>query len=430
MSAAIDQLPPAAAPSVAWWREPTGAQWGAFAAAWIAWVLDAFDFTVYLLVASAISKELGVSLTLASFSVTLTLLMRMVGGLTAGAIADRAGRKKPLLFAIAWFALCDAAIFAAPSFTFVFIFRTLFGLGMGAQWTSGATLAMENWPERSKAIASGLLQGSWAIGYILAAQAYKWIVPAHGWRALFLVAAAPAVLALPLVALVKEGPRAAKVLASGAATVAVKFSALFKPPYRDRLIWAAIVEALGFGVYYAMAALWPSFLGKERKLDPAAIATLVTYFNLANLAGSVVCGWLASKRGIAIAVWLPALLMLPLIPLYLQTSNEHLWIGALCAGGIGVAYVGITPLLLTGLFEPEVRARAVGLVYHVGASFAAIVPPATAFAYDHFGWPLSRSIAVSIAFCEFFLAVALWLRPAGVLVPPSRISPNRRNDPA
>ena len=406
---------------IAWWREPTGAQWGAFGAAWVAWVLDAFDFTVFLLVMPLLVAEFKVSLTAAAGSVTLTLLLRLLGGLAAGAVADRYGRKRPLLFAIFWFAVCDAAIFIAPSFAWVLVFRTLFGFGMGAQWTSGATLAMENWPERSKAIASGLLQGSWAVGYMLAAIVSTHIVPAFGWRALFLAAAAPALIALPLIALVKEkgGVRkSADPIIPKPAPVPI--SVLFKPPHRERVIWAAIVEALGFGVYYAMAALWPTLLRTERGLDATAIGHLVTLFNIAMLFGSVACGLLAAKKGIAVAIWIPALLMIPLIPLYIGVGNDLLWLGALCAGGIGVAYVGITPLLLTGLFNAEVRARAVGLVYHVGAAAAALLPPLVATLHDRFGWPLSRSIGASIGICELLLAVALWLRPAGVLPSPTK----------
>ncbi len=409
-----------------WWREPTGAQWGAFGAAWVAWVLDAFDFTVFILVMPLLMAEFKVDVTQAAGSVTLTLLLRLLGGLAAGAVADRYGRKRPLLFAIAWFALCDAAIFIAPSFAWVLVFRTLFGFGMGAQWTSGATLAMENWPERSKAIASGMLQGSWAVGYMLAAIVSAHVVPTFGWRALFLAAAAPALVALPLIAMVKEKAR----LTTGATEAektkpaAVPISVLFRPPHRSRLFWAIIVEGLGFGVYYAMVLFWPTMLKTERGLDAAAIGHLVTLFNIAMLFGSVACGLLAARKGIAVAIWIPALLMIPLIPLYIGVGNDLLWLGALCAGGIGVAYVGITPLLLTGLFEAEVRARAVGLVYHVGAAAAALLPPLVATLHDRFGWPLSRSIGASIGICELLLAVALWLRPAGVLPSPPKPDSN------
>ena len=148
-----------------WWREPTRAQWCAFGAAWAGWVLDAFDFTIFMLVMPRHRAASSASRSLATAgSITLTLFARLVGGYIAGAAADRWGRKLPLMISILWFAVCDGAVALAPSFGWILVLRTLFGLGMGAEWTTGTTLAMENWPTRSRGIASGVLQGSWAVG--------------------------------------------------------------------------------------------------------------------------------------------------------------------------------------------------------------------------------------------------------------------------
>src|SRR5262249_52432671 len=137
-------------------------------------------------------------------SIALTLLARLAGGVLAGAAADRWGRKLPLMLSILWFAACDGAIALAPSFGWVLALRTLFGFGMGAEWASGTALAMESWPARSRGIASGILQGSWAIGYLCAAGASGFVLPHFGWRGLFVLAAIPALLVLPIRAWVPE----------------------------------------------------------------------------------------------------------------------------------------------------------------------------------------------------------------------------------
>src|SRR4051812_38306263 len=126
----------------AWWREPTRGQWFTFVAAWVGWVLDAFDFTIFLLVMPLMAREFHVGVTATAGSITLTLLLRLFGGVAAGAAADRWSRKLPLMISLVWFALCDGAVAFAPTFKWVLILRTLFGFGMGAEWTSGATLAM------------------------------------------------------------------------------------------------------------------------------------------------------------------------------------------------------------------------------------------------------------------------------------------------
>src|SRR5687767_10810699 len=96
-------------PQQAWWREPTKGQWISFSAAWAGWVLDSFDFTIFLLAMPAISKEFGISSTTTALSITLTLLMRLAGGFFAGTLADKVGRKLPLMISIVWFAACDGA---------------------------------------------------------------------------------------------------------------------------------------------------------------------------------------------------------------------------------------------------------------------------------------------------------------------------------
>ena len=153
-------------------------RWAAFWAAWVGWVLDAFDFTIYIVVAQHLIKEFGVSPTAIGGSLTLTLLVRLVGGFVAGWMADRWGRKLPLMLSLVWFAVFDAAIYFAPSWVAVVVLRTIFGFGMGAEWTAGTAMAMENWPARSRRLASGLLQAGWPIGFLLAALTAYFVVHA------------------------------------------------------------------------------------------------------------------------------------------------------------------------------------------------------------------------------------------------------------
>ena len=98
----------------AWWREPTRAQWCAFGAAWAGWVLDAFDFTIFMLVMPNIARDFHVASVATAGSITLTLFARLAGGFIAGAAADRWGRKVPLMISIVWFAACDGAVALAP----------------------------------------------------------------------------------------------------------------------------------------------------------------------------------------------------------------------------------------------------------------------------------------------------------------------------
>src|SRR5438309_9923454 len=90
-----------------WWKEPTKDQWYAYIAAWLGWTLDAFDFTIFLLIMLPISQEFGVPLTAVTAVFTVTLWMRLLGATAAGWLADRMGRKAPLMISIAWYSLCN-----------------------------------------------------------------------------------------------------------------------------------------------------------------------------------------------------------------------------------------------------------------------------------------------------------------------------------
>jgi SHS family lactate transporter-like MFS transporter len=243
----------------------------------------------------------------------------------------------------------------------VLILRTLFGFGMGAEWTAGATLAMESWPEKTRGLASGVLQGSWAVGYLLAAAASAYIVPRWGWRPLFLLAALPALMVLPIRFLV------------------------------------------GFGVYYALSGVYPAMLA-GRGLDASQIGGVLVVFNLGMLVGSIVCGVLAQRRGPLVAIALPALAMLPLLPLYVGAVPGALHLGAFLGGAVGVGFCGTVPAMLTGLFPTAVRGRAVGIVYHAGAFAAAFVPLVVTALAEHTALGLPGAIALVAGVLELALA--------------------------
>jgi SHS family lactate transporter-like MFS transporter len=383
-----------------------------FLAAWSAWVLDAFDFTVFVLVMRDITTEFGVSYTSGALSITLTLLFRLVGGLAAGSVADRIGRKAPLAIAIAWFALCDAGVAFAPGFGWILALRTLFGLGMGAQWASGATLAMENWPERSRGIASGVLQGSWAIGYFLAALVYRTVLPMWGWRALFIVAAVPALVVLPLLLAVPESQAWKEARASHPHYGLRDFVA---DGLVGRIAWACLLWAFAFGVYYGLTNLYPVLLRGELAQGVAGVARLVMLFNVGMMVGSIACGAAASRWGPVLALAVPVLVLLPVLPFYTGLAPGWLDLAAVLAGALGAGISGVTPMLLTQLFPARARARSVAVVYHVGALLAAVTAPLIAMLAERGGLGLARSITFVSGASAVLMVGTLLLRPRGAV---------------
>src|SRR6195952_2715684 len=186
----------APASALPWWKEPTKDQWYAYCAAWMGWTLDAFDFTVFLLIMAPIAQEFHVPLIDVTAIFSVTLIMRLAGATASGWLADRMGRRAPLMISILWYSICNFAAGFSPSFTFLFVVRALLGIGMGAEWPAGAALAMESWPARSRGLMSGVLQGSWGLGFALSSLAYGFLFDLIGWRGLLWLGILPALVVI------------------------------------------------------------------------------------------------------------------------------------------------------------------------------------------------------------------------------------------
>src|SRR5205823_1239726 len=165
-------------------------------AGFLGWTLDAFDFFLVVMTLTAIAKEFGKSDAAIALSITLTLAFRPVGAFIFGLLADRYGRKLPLMIDLVFYSVVEVLTGFAPNYTSFLVLRALFGIGMGAEWGVGASLVMEKVPARYRGVVSGLLQQGYALGYLLAAVCYLVVFPRWGWRPLFFIGGLPALLAL------------------------------------------------------------------------------------------------------------------------------------------------------------------------------------------------------------------------------------------
>ncbi|MGB9430950.1 MAG: MFS transporter [Candidatus Acidiferrum sp.] len=168
----------------------------ALLAGFLGWTLDAFDFFVIVFLYDTLAREFSVSKKAIVLTTAATLALRPVGALLFGLLADRYGRRIPLMANVIYFSVIEVLCGFAPNFTVFFILRALFGIGMGGEWGVGASLAMEAAPPRWRGMLSGILQGGYPMGYLLASVAARFVLPALGWRWMFWLGALPALLAL------------------------------------------------------------------------------------------------------------------------------------------------------------------------------------------------------------------------------------------
>src|SRR5580704_15176140 len=403
----------AAGAAIPWWKEPTKDQWLAWIAAWLGWLLDAFDFTIFLLIMVPISKEFGVPLVSVLAIFTVTLWVRLIGATASGWLADRVGRKTPLMISILWYSICNFIAGFAPSFWFLFLFRALLGIGMGAEWPAGAALAMESWPARSRGLMSGVLQGSWGLGFALSALAYGFLFDLIGWRGLLWIGILPALVVIWIRYYVKEPEvwveNKRKQKESKVEVKAPLFS-IFKRGLRYNTLTACLWMGSAFCVYYSIWALFSTYLQKELNWTPLMVATPLFWANIVVFAGSGLWGLVSDKWGRRPGIIVPATIAIFVTPLYLWTQDPSYIVGGFILQGIfGGSIYGQNPSYLAERFPTEVRATASGFVYHQGAIWGGLIAPVLTYlaVQMNLGFALPMMISTMIFLVVVVIAVLL-----------------------
>jgi SHS family lactate transporter-like MFS transporter len=397
---------------IPWWKEPTKDQWLAWWAAWLGWTLDAFDFTVFLLIMVPIAKEFDVPLTDVALVFTLTLWMRLVGAVASGWLADRVGRKLPLMISILGYSLCNFIAGFSPTFWFLLLFRALLGAFMGAEWPAGAALSMETWPQRSRGFMGGVLQGSWGVGFLMSSAIYALLYNSIGWRGMLWMGILPALSVVYVRYLVKEPPIWAenrRLQREENREMRTPLFSIFKRGMLGNTLTACWWMAGGFVLYYSVQALFPTHLQKDLGLSPAMLATPIMIANVVVLLAAGFWGWVADRFSRRASMIIPGVLSIPLAFFYLLTGDYtvmvvgYVMMGACGGGGMG----GPVPAYLNERFPTEIRATATAFCYHQGAIWGGLVPPLLTYfatSYD-FGFTIPMLIGACVGAASWTLGL-------------------------
>ncbi len=400
-----------------WYHELTRDQWRAFAGTFLGWMFDGFDFTVLTFILIDIQKTFSVDAVLAGALGTVTLVMRLVGGVLAGAAADKWGRKLPLMLSILWFSIFAFLSGFSTSYAMLFAFRALFGIGMGGVWAAGMPLTLEHWPAHLRGAASGMLQGGFAWGFILAAFAFRLIypmfngIPDLGWRVMFSIGILPALIVPWIRARVLESPvwleRQRHMRATGRTDKPPLVRLFQRDLIGTTLQCAALMTAFMFS-YYSIV-FWYATLVRARGVEP--LVYLVT-LNLGQALGNPVWGHISDGRlGRRGAVALSALLGVAGVPLFALSTNPMLmWVGAVVVGVCGIGIWGMAPTYLTERFPTAVRSVGPGFAFHAGAALGSMTPTVIGIMQQR-GMPLGNAMALLIAIAGLTVAAVIWLGP-------------------
>ncbi len=342
----------------------------AMGAGFLGWTLDAFDFFVVIFLLDTLAEHFHVPKSDVVLSITATLMMRPIGALLFGMMADRYGRRRPLMANVLFFSAVELLCGFAPNFTVFFILRMLFGIGMGGEWGVGASLAMEHAPVKWRGILSGILQAGYPIGYLLAAVAARLVLPAWGWRAMFWVGGAPALLAIYIRTKVPESE-------------AWKQHRLTRTIDGPRIAWqhrwlSLYLIALMFlmnCLSHGTQDLYPDFLKHGHGVPANTVAYITIFFNVGAVVGAIIFGLLSERIGRRYSMLAALAVALAVIPAWAFGSTlTVLALGAfLMQMGVQGAW-GIIPVHLNELSPDAVRGLLPGFTYQVGILFASFTP--------------------------------------------------------
>ena len=374
-------LPPMLASVLSHFRRLSSAQRHTFLAAFLGWTLDSLDFFILTFCVSAIAAEFHTQVSAVMGGVFLTQAFRPLGALFFGMLADRYGRRPVLMINIVSFSVIELACAFAPSLTALLCLRALFGIAMGGEWGVGAALAFETLPKEGRGTFSGILQEGYAMGSILAAAAFALFfkgfhlfglqVPGIGWRGLFILGAAPALLVFYVQARVPESPvwlagaanRAARRAGVAAKSTTPGQILAFLPTFLFLILLMTAFMSFSHGTQ----DLYPTFLSSYAKLTPFTVGLIGVLYGVGSIAGGIVFGTLSERWGRKRAIVTASLLAIPVIPLYAYgLSAITLGIGAVLMQFMVQGAWGVVPAYLTELSPAPVRATAPGLAYQLG----------------------------------------------------------------
>ncbi|MCG6989306.1 MAG: MFS transporter [Gemmatimonadetes bacterium] len=366
----------------------------ALLAGFLGWTLDAFDFFLVVMCLGAIGKEFGETDEAVAFALLLTLAFRPVGAFIFGLIADRYGRRLPLMLDLVFFSIIEVLTGLSPNFTTFLVLRALYGIGMGAEWGVGASLAMEKAPSRRRGILSGLLQEGYAFGYLLAAACYFLIFPRFGWRPLFFVGGAPALLAIYVRYNVKESEVWEKVRHTD-------WRSLFREIVGNwRLfLYITLLMAMMNAVSHGTQDLYPTFLQRDWHFSPQMRAALTAFSMVGAIIGGIVTGMVSDRIGRRRAIMGTLVLAILAIPIWVfAPSLTVLWIGAFVMQFMVQGAWGVIPAHITELSPDGVRGFLPGFAYQCGAAIAGLIPLLDARVAERMSYAKSLALVGVVVF--------------------------------
>jgi MFS family permease len=404
-----------------------------FWAAWGGWALDGMDSFIYALVLVPALTELlpssGIAATQANigyYGSVLFALFLIGWGLSMvwGPIADRFGRVRTLMLTILCYSLFTFLCAVVTTVWQLAIVRLLCGIGIGGEWSMGGTFVAEEWPEERRALGAGYMHTGYYFGFFLAAIANYYIGAAHGWRLMFVLGGAPALL----VGFIRYGVRESAVWRTQMADRSVRrptmrqaFLALFSATYARRTIFNSLfmlvsIVGLWAGSVYVPASVTQIAMREGHgAMDAARLASYGTMvLSIGTILGCLALPAIAERLGRRVTLALYFAVMFLSIAIgfgyvfYLGADALEWFLVGLFFLGLGGANFAMYTLWLPEQYSTSCRASAFAFITSVGRFIGAGITFLVGAAVAHFG-----TIGTPVALTSIAFLLGLLLLPFG-----------------
>lgn len=372
-----------------------------FLFAFFGWTFDFYDLVLLGFLKEHVGRDLHLTHSAEAWMLGVALGTSGLGGIVAGALADRIGKRTMLASTILLYSLGSLVAGLAPNLTVFLIGRGLVGLGVGGEWAIGHALVAEAIGNHMRGRGSALLQSGEPVGVALAAVAGYLITPLVGWRWVMVGSSATALLAL--------AARRSMHLPDEPAAARVSWGMVRRARIGRRMAAAWMLGVFKLGTYWTCYTWLPGFLLKEMNQGVGKSFTWVLTAQIGQLSGMLLFGQTSDRIGrrptftifslvtaVAIALLAFRWETLSATPVLFWGTMLLLGLGSGCTAGFGA--------LLAELFPTQVRGLAMGTTYNLARSVQVLAPVIVSWAVLKNGLTGGLSVPLVLA-----LATAAWV---------------------
>lgn len=370
--------------------------------------LDGFDLLILSFALGGITASFALTDGEAGSLATITLLGAMVGGFVFGTLADRFGRVRMLTYSIVLFAVFTGLTALAQGFWDLAAYRFVAGIGIGGEFGIGMTLAAEAVRARYRARATSWVGIGFQLGVLAAALVSAPVLSLWGWRALFLIGAVPALVAVVIRRHTEEPPKFIEQKSRQTGTAREQSVKSLRGLVADaRTTWISIAMIIitsvqNFG-YFGIMIWLPSYLNSEFGLDLVGSSLWTAVTILGMMLGITVFGQVADRLGRRPAFWIFQLGAAVSVVLYSLIDTPGLLLpGGFVLGIFVNGMIGGYGALMAELYPTESRATAQNVLFNIGRGIGGFGPVAIPLIASSQGFPFAIGSLAVIYVIAFF----------------------------